>query len=165
VELIWREKQIEYWIRFGRDVEETILDRRRRVLSFAPNTVPAFVRWAANDYGTVVSRLDIARAVLPALNDAALLIIEVDQAAHSHLGALCSALVGWVLAFRHTAQQYLGLLAGGFCGQSAESPDSDGALGRRATAALGPIPNDERLRAARLDPDAESREHTFPEVV
>ena len=63
VELIWREKQIEYWIRFGRDVEETILDRRRRVLSFAPNTVFAFVRWAANDYGTVVSRLDIVRAV------------------------------------------------------------------------------------------------------
>ena len=63
VELTWREKQIEHWIRFGRDVEETILDRRRRVLSFAPNTVLAFVRWAANDYGTVVSRLDIVRAV------------------------------------------------------------------------------------------------------
>jgi hypothetical protein len=63
VELTWREKQIEHWIRFGRDVEETILDRRRRVLSFAPNTVFAFVRWAANGYGTVVSRLDIVRAV------------------------------------------------------------------------------------------------------
>ena len=63
VELTWREKQIEHWIRFGRDVEETILDRRRRVLSFAPNTVFAFVRWAANDYGTVVSRLDIVRVV------------------------------------------------------------------------------------------------------
>lgn len=33
------------------------------MLSFAPNTVFAFVRWAANDYGTVVSRLDIVRAV------------------------------------------------------------------------------------------------------
>jgi len=65
VELTWREKQIEHWIRFGRDVEETILDRRRRVLSFAPNTVFAFVRWAANDYGTVVSRLDIVRAASP----------------------------------------------------------------------------------------------------
>jgi len=63
VELTWREKQIEHWIRFGRDVGETILDRRRRVLSFAPNTVLAFVRWAANDYGTVVSRLDIVRTV------------------------------------------------------------------------------------------------------
>ena len=38
VELTWLEKRIEHWIRFGRDVGETILDRRRRVLSFAPNS-------------------------------------------------------------------------------------------------------------------------------
>lgn len=63
VELTWFEKRIEHWIRFGRDAEETILDRRRRVLSFAPDTVFAFVRWAANDFGTVVSRIDIVRAV------------------------------------------------------------------------------------------------------
>lgn len=65
VELTWFEKRIEHWIRFGRDVEETILDRRRRVLSFAPHTIFAFVRWAANDFGTVVSRIDIVRAVSP----------------------------------------------------------------------------------------------------
>jgi Protein of unknown function (DUF2840) len=65
VELTWIEKRIEHWIRFGRDVEETILDRRRRVLSFAPNTIFAFVRWAANDFGTVVSRIDIVRAISP----------------------------------------------------------------------------------------------------
>ena len=65
VELIWIEKQIEHWIRFGRDVAEQILDRRRRILSFAPNSVFAYVRWAANDYGTVVSRIDILRAVAP----------------------------------------------------------------------------------------------------
>lgn len=63
VELIWREKQIEHWIRFGRDVEERILDRRRRILSFPAGAVFAFVRWAANDFGTVVSRIDIVRAV------------------------------------------------------------------------------------------------------
>ena len=63
VELTWLEKRIEHWIRFGRDVEETILDRRRRVLSFAPGSIFAFVRWASNDYGTVVSRIDIVRAV------------------------------------------------------------------------------------------------------
>ena len=62
VELIWREKQIEHWIRFGRDVGERILDRRRRILSFPAGAVFAFVRWAANDFGTVVSRLDIVRA-------------------------------------------------------------------------------------------------------
>jgi Protein of unknown function (DUF2840) len=65
VELIWIEKQIEHWIRFGHDVAEQILDRRRRILSFAPNTVFAYVRWAANDYGTVASRIDILRAVAP----------------------------------------------------------------------------------------------------
>ena len=63
VELIWREKQIEHWIRFGRDVEERILDRRRRILSFPAGAVFGFVRWAANDFGTVVSRIDIVRAV------------------------------------------------------------------------------------------------------
>jgi hypothetical protein len=65
VELIWMEKQIEHWIRFGRDVGEQILDRRRRILSFAPNSIFAYVRWAANDFGTVVSRIDILRAVAP----------------------------------------------------------------------------------------------------
>ena len=63
VELYWLEGRIERWIRFGRDVEERIIDRRRRVLSFAPGTVFAFVRWASNDHGTVVSRIDILRAV------------------------------------------------------------------------------------------------------
>ena len=63
VELIWREKQIEHWIRFGRDVGERILDRRRRILSFPAGAIFAFVRWAANDFGTVVSRIDIVRAV------------------------------------------------------------------------------------------------------
>ena len=63
VELICREKQIEHWIRFGRDVGERILDRRRRILSFPAGAIFAFVRWAANDFGTVVSRIDIVRAV------------------------------------------------------------------------------------------------------
>jgi hypothetical protein len=65
VELIWLEKQIEHWIRFGRDVAEQIIDRRQRILSFAPGSIFAFVRWAGNDYGTVVSRIDILRAVAP----------------------------------------------------------------------------------------------------
>jgi hypothetical protein len=63
VELTWLEKRIEHWIKFGREVEETILDHRRRVLSFAPGSVFAFIRWVSNDFGTVVSRVDIVRAV------------------------------------------------------------------------------------------------------
>ena len=65
VELIWFEKRIEHWIRFGRPVGEQILDRRRRILSFAPDSLFAYVRWASNDYGTAVSRMDIVRAVAP----------------------------------------------------------------------------------------------------
>ena len=65
VELTWIEGRIEYWIRFGRAAGERIIDRRRRVVSFRPGAVFAFVRWAANDYGTVISRIDIVRAVAP----------------------------------------------------------------------------------------------------
>jgi hypothetical protein len=63
VELVWIEKQIEHWIRFGREVREKVLDRRRRILFFPPGTTFALVRWAANEHGTVLSRLDILRAV------------------------------------------------------------------------------------------------------
>jgi len=63
VELTWREKRIEHRIRFGRIVEEQRLDRHRRIVSFAPGSVFAFVRWAANEYGTIISRIDIVRSV------------------------------------------------------------------------------------------------------
>jgi hypothetical protein len=63
VELLWLEKRIENWIRFGRHAEEQILDKRRRVLSFSPGSIFAFVRWTSNDFGTVISRIDILRAV------------------------------------------------------------------------------------------------------
>ena len=65
VELTWVEKKIEHWLRFGRRAEETILDRRRSISSFRPGSIFAFVRWASNDYGTIVSRMDIVRAVEP----------------------------------------------------------------------------------------------------
>ena len=65
VELTWIEKKIEHWLRFGRRAEEKILDRRRSISSFNPGSIFAFVRWASNDYGTVISRMDIVRAVEP----------------------------------------------------------------------------------------------------
>jgi hypothetical protein len=65
VELLWLKKRIENWIRFGRIAEEHVLDRQRRIVSFAPDSIFAFIRWASNDYGTVVSRIDILRAVRP----------------------------------------------------------------------------------------------------
>jgi hypothetical protein len=63
VELTWLQGRLEHWIRFGHDRGETSLDRSRRILRFAPGDVFAFVRWASNDFGTIVSRIDIVRAV------------------------------------------------------------------------------------------------------
>ena len=63
VELTWIERKIEHWIRFGRQSYDQILDRRRRVVGFAPNSLFAFIRWASNDYGTIISRIDIVRAI------------------------------------------------------------------------------------------------------
>ena len=65
VELLWLEKRIENWVRFGRHAEEQVLDKQRRILSFAPGHLFAFVRWVSNDFGTVISRIDIIRAVAP----------------------------------------------------------------------------------------------------
>lgn len=63
VDLTWRQRRIEHWIRFGRKSYQHILDRHRSLVGFAPDSIFAFVRWAANDYGTIVSRIDIVRAV------------------------------------------------------------------------------------------------------
>lgn len=63
VELVWIEKHTEHWIRFGRELREQILDRRRRILFFPPGATFALVRWAANEHGTVLSRLDIVCTV------------------------------------------------------------------------------------------------------
>ena len=65
VDLIWVEGKIEYWIRFGRAVKEQILDRHRRIVSFAPGSIFALIRWRSNDYGTILSRIDVLRAVDP----------------------------------------------------------------------------------------------------
>ncbi len=65
VELIHIEKKIEYWVRFGRLAEETVIDRRRRIFAFRPGATFAFLRWASNDFGTIISRIDIVRAVVP----------------------------------------------------------------------------------------------------
>jgi len=65
VRLTWRENHIEQRIHFGRIAEEKRIDNHHRFVGFDPGTIFAFVRWTANDYGTVVSRIDILRAVAP----------------------------------------------------------------------------------------------------
>ncbi len=63
VEVTWIEKKLEHWIRFGRIAQDRILSRRTRVVSFRPGAIFAFARWASNDFGTIVSRIDVVRAV------------------------------------------------------------------------------------------------------
>ncbi|WP_278983797.1 DUF2840 domain-containing protein [Sphingobium yanoikuyae] len=63
IELIWIEKRLEHWIRFGRIAGERIVSRKTRIVTFRPDAIIAFVRWSANDYGTIHSRIDIVRAV------------------------------------------------------------------------------------------------------
>lgn len=62
IELTWIEGRTERWLRFGRVVQETITSRSERTVAFDPGAVFAFVRWAANAYGTVESRIDILQA-------------------------------------------------------------------------------------------------------
>lgn len=63
IELIWHEKEVEFWLRFGRPCAEQIIDAHRRIVGFAPGAIFAFMRWRANDYGTIASHLTVARAV------------------------------------------------------------------------------------------------------
>lgn len=63
VELVWLKKRIENYIRFGKVASNRNIDRSRRAITFTPASIFAFVRWTANDFGTVASRIDILRAV------------------------------------------------------------------------------------------------------
>jgi hypothetical protein len=65
VDLSWYAGRIEQWIRFGREADEHIIDRRRRSLAFAPGAIFALVRWRTNGFGTARSEIAILRAVAP----------------------------------------------------------------------------------------------------
>jgi hypothetical protein len=62
VELFYVKGKIERWIRFGKPITERTLDRRRRIVTFEAGAIFAFMRWASNGHGTLVSRVDILRA-------------------------------------------------------------------------------------------------------
>ncbi|MGJ4906049.1 DUF2840 domain-containing protein [Bradyrhizobium sp. HKCCYLS2058] len=65
VQLLWLQGKIENRIRFGRTVRELRLDQYRREVAFTPGSIFAFVRWSSNDYGTVLSRINVLQAVGP----------------------------------------------------------------------------------------------------
>jgi hypothetical protein len=70
VDLTWNGGQIEQWVRFGYPVCEERIDHHRRRFGFAPGAVFGVNRWAANAYGTVLSRFDILQAAKPGTADA-----------------------------------------------------------------------------------------------
>ena len=65
VELTWKEGRVEQWIRFGHPVCKERVDHHRCHFGFAPGAVFGVNRWAANAYGTVLSRFDILQAATP----------------------------------------------------------------------------------------------------
>ena len=87
VELTFRHKKIENWLCFGYRIELTIIDKRRSVASFKPDQYPAFMRWASNDYGEIISRLDIVRTIergeayqtLPFMRPGGKILLRVDN--------------------------------------------------------------------------------------
>lgn len=87
VELTWIDRRIEHWLRFGHCADEQILGAGRRISSFAPGSIFAFVRWASNDLGLTVSRLDIVRTVavgeplqtLPFVRPGGEILLRVDS--------------------------------------------------------------------------------------
>jgi hypothetical protein len=87
VELTWIDRRIEHWLRFGHCADEQILGAGRRISSFAPGSIFAFVRWASNDLGITVSRLDIVRTVavgeplqtLPFVRPGGEILLRVDS--------------------------------------------------------------------------------------
>jgi hypothetical protein len=65
VSLVFVEKRVNVWLRFGRPVHETVLNRWRRVAVFEPGAVCCRVKWIANDYGTALWQLMVLQAPMP----------------------------------------------------------------------------------------------------
>jgi len=62
VSLAFVDHRVNVWLRFGRPVRETVLDRWRRVATFEPNAVCCRVKWIGNDYGTAFWQLMVLQA-------------------------------------------------------------------------------------------------------
>ena len=65
VSLAFVEQRVNVWLRFGKPVRETVLNRWRRVAVFEPGAVCCRVKWIANDYGTALWQLMVLQAPTP----------------------------------------------------------------------------------------------------
>ena len=65
VSLSFVDQRVNVWLRFGKPVRETILNRWRRVAVFEYGVVCCRVKWIANDYGTALWQLMVMHAPMP----------------------------------------------------------------------------------------------------
>lgn len=65
VALVFVPEKRDVWLRFGRPAHETIIDRQRRTVAFAPGAVFCRIRWEANAYGTTLWQLAVLQAAAP----------------------------------------------------------------------------------------------------
>ena len=65
VSLAFVEQRVNVWLRFGKPVRETALNRWRRIAVFEPGAVCCRVKWIANDYGTALWQLMVLQALMP----------------------------------------------------------------------------------------------------
>ena len=65
VSLAFVEQRVNVWLRFGKPVRETVLNRWRRVAVFESGAVCCRVNWIANDYGTALWQLMVLQAPVP----------------------------------------------------------------------------------------------------
>ncbi|MEN5229761.1 DUF2840 domain-containing protein [Brevundimonas naejangsanensis] len=148
VELVFDPGLTERWIRFGQAVDHRIVSRRNRFVAFRPGAVFAYVRWATNAYGTVVSRLDILQAADPSRDRIA--IPGVVPGAVSLL-----RLNGWPRV-RRALDLIDAVEIGGF-EPSEVAPDYWRHVHARLAVSLSPLAyNSERHRAFRLRQKAET---------
>ncbi len=60
--LAFIERRVNVWLRFGKPVRETKLDRWRRLATFEPGAMCCRVKWIGNDYGTALWQLLVLQA-------------------------------------------------------------------------------------------------------
>jgi hypothetical protein len=65
VSLAFVQHRVNVWLRFGRPLRESVLDRWRRVATFEPRAICCRVKWIGNDYGTALWQLMVLQAPMP----------------------------------------------------------------------------------------------------
>jgi Protein of unknown function (DUF2840) len=66
VSLAFVDQRVNVWLRFGKPVRETTLDRWRRIAVFKPGAICCRVKWLCNDYGTALWQLMVLQAPMTA---------------------------------------------------------------------------------------------------